>query len=233
MKKLGWRTGFFLIILSLVLVDKEGLTKLFLLKLLGIELYKLVWLGIIIGLTRCLFPFKNENMSSGKRWGRNFVKSNNLIIIEGIARQSTIKAFKAQWLYLSILTIYFGVFYFFKPSVWWAIVFTAGAGVMDAVCITLWCPYRNWLVKNKCCNNCRIFNWGFIMAALPLMAIPSFWSYSIVVVCLAIFFQWEYLHWQHPERFYEISNANLQCGNCPGKTGLCRKDSRRLLKIRR
>ena len=70
------------------------------------------------------------------------------------------------------------------------------------------------IVRNKCCNECRIYNWGHIMYLTPLIFIKSFWTYSLVVVGIFLFIQWEYMNLKHPERFSPISNKTLRCGNC-------------------
>lgn len=92
---------------------------------------------------------------------------------------------------------------------------------MDQFCITVWCPFQ-WLMKNKCCATCRINNWGYLMAFAPLLYIPSFWTYSVLVVSAALVVQWEYLYYRYPERFYEAYNKNLACVRCREKKG-CRR----------
>lgn len=225
MLKLFWRISAFIFCLLLVVIDEQGLTNFLRSQLVGIDFYKWLWLGIVLWFITAMLPRKNEKMASGKRWRKNFTKGEiKLELIRTLALESTKKVYKSQWLYLILLFGFYFIFIILRLSFWWAIVFTLWAGVVDAWCMTIWCPYRNWLVKNKCCNNCRIFNWGYLMATLPLLAVPSFWTYSIVALALAIFIQWEFLHLKFPERFYEISNRSLQCINCPGKTGYCRKN---------
>jgi hypothetical protein len=34
------------------------------------------------------------------------------------------------------------------------------------------------------------------------------------LLSLITVFQWEYLYFKHPERFYDIYNAKLMCKNC-------------------
>ena len=48
----------------------------------------------------------------------------------------------------------------------------------------------------------------------PYIFIPTFWTYSLVLLSLVILVQWEYLHHRYPERFSEVSNLNLLCSNC-------------------
>lgn len=84
----------------------------------------------------------------------------------------------------------------------------------DQFCVNVWCPFQAWIVRNRCCNECRIFNWGHFMIYSPLVFVPGFWTWSLVVVSLAILLQWELLLLRHPERFSPLSNGNLRCGSC-------------------
>jgi hypothetical protein len=87
----------------------------------------------------------------------------------------------------------------------------------DQICINLYCPFRKLIMKNKCCNSCRIFNWGHFMMFSPLIFVPSVWTYSLVIVSFAILLHWEITLRKHPERFSEISNAALRCNSCNAK----------------
>lgn len=87
----------------------------------------------------------------------------------------------------------------------------------DQICINLYCPFRKLIMKNKCCNSCRIFNWGHFMMFSPLIFIPSVWTYSLVIVSFAILLHWEITLRKHPERFSEISNVSLRCDSCSAK----------------
>lgn len=94
--------------------------------------------------------------------------------------------------------------------------------VGDLVCILIWCPFRDIFMKNQCCTKCRIYNWDTIMLILPVLYIPGFFSYSLLLGALVVVGNWELAHLRHPERFYSVSNAALQCGNCGGELG-CRR----------
>lgn len=91
--------------------------------------------------------------------------------------------------------------------------------VGDLVCILIWCPFRDVFMKNRCCTKCRIYNWDTGMLILPVLYIPGFFSYSLLVGALMVVGSWELAHLWHPERFYSVSNAALQCRNCGGELG--------------
>lgn len=92
----------------------------------------------------------------------------------------------------------------------------------DVVCILFWCPFREVLMKNRCCTQCRIYNWDTMMLILPIVFIPGFYSYSLFLLALINVGIWEITGLVHPERYCPISNANLQCMNCKGELGCAR-----------
>ena len=73
-------------------------------------------------------------------------------------------------------------------------------------------------MKNKCCINCRIHDWGHFMMFTPMLFIKNFYSWSLFFTSLVVLIHWEIVYAQHPERFWEGSNKTLQCANCKEKT---------------
>lgn len=96
--------------------------------------------------------------------------------------------------------------------------------VCDLICVLIWCPFR-LIMKNKCCTTCRIFNWDHLMMFLPIVAVNSFYSWSLVVFSFIIWLIWELCVFIYPERFWENSNMALKCSECTDKlcTQYCRK----------
>ena len=96
--------------------------------------------------------------------------------------------------------------------------------VCDLICILIWCPFR-LIMHNKCCTTCRIFNWDHLMMFLPIIALNSFFSWSLVIFALAVWLVWELCVFTYPERFWENSNMALRCSECTDKlcTQYCRK----------
>lgn len=93
--------------------------------------------------------------------------------------------------------------------------------VCDVICVLYWCPFRVFIMKNRCCTTCRIFNWDHLMMFLPLVFIPGLYTWSLCLMALAVFLVWELLFYTYPERFWEGSNEILRCTNCKDK--LCGK----------
>lgn len=93
-------------------------------------------------------------------------------------------------------------------------------------CVNAWCPFHKIIVKNKCCNECRIYNWGHIMYLTPLIFIPNLWTSSLVFMGILVFIQWEYMNYKYPQRFSPISNKTLRCGECNHD---CRYNKKKLI----
>ena len=92
--------------------------------------------------------------------------------------------------------------------------------ICDMICILFFCPFQEWMMKNKCCGTCRIYNWDFIMMFTPMIFMPSVYNTSLFIVSLILFINWEVLYKMYPHRFHEESNMCLSCANCEEK--LCR-----------
>jgi len=86
--------------------------------------------------------------------------------------------------------------------------------VLDLVCVLFWCPFRVWFMKNRCCTTCRIFNWDHMMMFSPVVFIPGFYTWSLCLAALTVFFVWEITFALHPERFWEGTNPALKCSSC-------------------
>ena len=51
---------------------------------------------------------------------------------------------------------------------------TAFYYVGDLICVVIWCPFR-FLMRNRCCTTCRIFNWDHFMMFTPFIIVPGFY----------------------------------------------------------
>ena len=96
--------------------------------------------------------------------------------------------------------------------------------VCDLICVLIWCPFR-LMMRNRCCTTCRIFNWDHLMMFTPMMFLRGFFPRSLLIVSIVIWMIWEVCVLLYPERFWEKSNAALQCSACTDKlcTQYCRK----------
>lgn len=90
----------------------------------------------------------------------------------------------------------------------------------DVTCILMFCPFQTFIMKNRCCVNCRIFDWGHFMMYTPMLFIRSFFSWSLFFMACVILIRWEVGYASHPERYWSGSNAAIRCANCQDK--MCR-----------
>ena len=88
----------------------------------------------------------------------------------------------------------------------------------DYICILFYCPFQSSIMKNKCCVNCRIYDWGHFMMFTPMLFIKNFFCWSLFFTAVVVLIKWEITYTKHPERFWEGSNQNLKCANCKDKT---------------
>ncbi len=86
--------------------------------------------------------------------------------------------------------------------------------VCDLVCVLVWCPFRVFWMKNRCCTTCRIFNWDHLMMFTPFLFVSGFYGGSLLALSVVVFLVWEAAFRLHPERFWEGSNQALSCKNC-------------------
>ena len=90
-------------------------------------------------------------------------------------------------------------------------------GVCDMICILFFCPFQSWIMKNRCCSVCRIYNWDFAMMFTPFIFIPHVMTWSLLGVSLVLLVRWELTLKLHPERFSDRTNACISCKNCGEK----------------
>jgi hypothetical protein len=190
----------------------------------GIRPYHIAWLVVAALMLSALLLAPKNKIASGRVFAEHYTP------VRGFSKGALRRevecynrgAIKAGLFWISIMGIFALAYYGLKLSQFWVYGFVLFASLLDIFYISVWCPYRDWIIRNKCCNACRIYNWGWWMMFLPLLLIPSFWSQSLAALSVLIFLRWECAHHRHPERFYEISNAKLACGNCRGAAGFCR-----------
>lgn len=118
-----------------------------------------------------------------------------------------------------------GILYFMgiigKPEL---LLLTGFYFICDYICILIFCPFQTFGMKNKCCINCRIYDWGHFMMFTPMLFIQDFYSWSLFFTACIVLIKWEIIYAKHPERFYEGSNKNLQCQNCKDRTCQIKKN---------
>ena len=99
--------------------------------------------------------------------------------------------------------------------------------IFDKLFILVWCPFGA-IMGNKCCTTCRIYGWDQLMLNSPLVFLPSVPSYTLILISIIYFIDWEISVKRHPERFSQISNTAIRCSNCCEICGRCRNKKKGL-----
>jgi len=220
------KAALFLSVLGIAAADPSLPLRILLYPVWSVQMYQLLWLGLVLMLLRFMVPQLSLQMNSGKIFARNYRPSRARLpgrkrMLAEYTRKSDRGAVRSALFWLAIFSAVAALWYAGLYSVNVMLITLTFFVMMDEFCSSVWCPFRDWLIGNRCCNVCRITNWGYTMLFSLLVFIPSFWTYSLAALSLALLVQWEWLHWRHPERFYELCNENLKCKNCRHRCRNC------------
>lgn len=172
-----------------------------------------VWILLMLSMISRFFPSKVESLGCQKEFSGRFRPTG-----EQPSKQDVRYANRGAILVLLSWLALNAVFYF---GYWNGIlgarfmVCLAGFyGVCDIICILFFCPFQSWMMHNRCCTTCRIFNWDYIMICTPLMVLRSPLVLSACILSVILLLRWEITHYRHPEYFYESSNRSTRCNEC-------------------
>ncbi len=224
-RKLISRSILFFAYIILGIINKDLILKIAYFSLGPLKAVHLIWFILAVFFLYNLFFIPSQNIASGRQY-LDYYKPDPDCRPEVLKKEISInnaRAKKALFYILLINGVFIGAYFLFNLHVYWIYFLVLFYIFLDAAFIIIWCPFNNWIMKNKCCHTCRIHNWGFWMAAFPMLAVPSLGNYSIVFISVLILIKWEYNLYKYPERFYEVSNSNLACENCDFPGGFCRE----------
>ena len=159
------------------------------------------------------FPSKLESPGCQKQFAGNYIKSGHTEI--------DIQDNNAT---LIVLLLWIGFNAVFGALYLWGVLddgimllLACAYSVCDIVCILFFCPFQTWFLKNKCCSTCRIYNWDYAMMFTPLFFVAKLYTWSLLLLSVALLARWEITFYLHPERFSEKTNDYLRCANCTEK----------------
>ena len=161
------------------------------------------------------FPSRLESIGSAKQFAVNYMPSGKETpeINKGVALTA------ALWLLPNIAIGALHLAGIIPSGI--MLLLSLAYSVCDMICVLFFCPFQKWLLKNRCCATCRIYNWDYMMMFTPLIFVPCLVSYTLVLAALALLLRWELTAARHPERFSDRSNARLRCDKCTER--LCRR----------
>lgn len=188
----------------------------------NISLLAIIWVMFALEMVLRFFPSKIESPGCQKQFKSKYVPTNVGAVPR---RQEWWRTFLAALAWI-ILNGAIGVLYFtniIDEGILIIIALTYSA--CDMICILFFCPFQTWIMKNRCCTTCRIYNWDFAMMFTPLVFIVcvfsvrmvSIFSLSLVGLSLALLIEWEVLYRLYPERFSDNTNKAITCANCNEK----------------
>ena len=206
--KLITRSLLFLTVLVFYILDKTSVLTGF------VPLPIAVWVFFVVEMIFRFFPSRVESMGCQKQFKRNYEPTDGAQAPENQSWKSTALV-AAVWL---LLNGAIGLLYFLKLlDVGILILIALAFSVCDIICILFFCPFQTWVMKNRCCATCRIYNWDFAMMFTPLVFIPSPYTYSLLGCALILLLRWEITYKIYPERFSTKTNKCLDCSRCKEK----------------
>lgn len=221
-KKLYFRTILFttfsLVVLYDFFFDKNTIDNIIDYKIFDlISILHIFWIYLIIEMFIIIIPRFNIYSYNGKHLLKHYIAEANYDKekLRTFTKLSRINALKSAifWILLNIpFAILYLLGYLDRTIMYWLFFFYYFA---DTFCINIFCLFHFALIKSKCCNECRIYNWSYFMYATPLLFMPNIWNYIVVILSVIILIWWEASAYLHPERFSSISNKILQCDHCP------------------
>ena len=174
------------------------------------------------------FPSKLESMGCQKQFAKNFQPTGKTLGVD-VKKPSCVPVLitLAFWV---LLNGAFGVAYYLHlidDGI--LMILSLAYSICDMICILFFCPFQSWIMKNKCCSTCRIYNWDFAMMFTPMLFLPGIYTWTLLGLSLALVGYWEIAYLLHPERFLESTNACMSCKNCPEKLCQHKPQLRRFL----
>ena len=185
-----------------------------------------IWAFFVVDMLLRFFPSKFESMGCQKQFACNYRPTEN-------AQSKTIRFTPIGQVILSwtALNGVIGALYFAGVIDRGILLLISMAyAVCDMICILFFCPFQTWMMGNRCCTTCRIYNWDYAMMFTPLIFIPRFYTWSLFGLALLLLIRWEVTVKRYPQRFAEATNCSLSCANCEEKLCQHKKQLRQFIK---
>ncbi len=182
----------------------------------GISPLHVLWGIFMIMMLHHIFPNNQLSMAykKGKIEEYESVEGYSRLELLEFVQGMNVKAWIVMLVWLTFNAV-FAVLYLFKIiGAADMLMLTVFFYLSDYLCIIFFCPFQTFIMKNKCCINCRIYDWGHFMMFTPMLFIRNFFSWSLFFTALIVLIRWEVNYAKHPEFFWYGSNKRLQCSQC-------------------
>lgn len=222
-QKLYFRTILFMSVTSLYIFNPSLLKHILNFGIGSIKVYHIFWCYLAYEIILRIVPKLNTHVASGKHLHKHYLPGPPI-------GEERLKAYTKTFNYGALKALSFWIIcnIFILTFVWHtpnkiALCFLVFLFyyMCDMWCANVFCIFQAFFMHNRCCNVCRIYNFDQIMYFTPFLIIPSWYTYSLVLLAFLSAFQWEYLHYKYPERFSSLTNMNLNCAHC--KVRRCKK----------
>ncbi len=210
----------FFSVLALYLYDKNLMYQLATQPIqLGINFLHVLWLIFMIMMLAHIFPNERLPMAMRKSCQRHYQPEEYKDVdLLRFVQQQNIRAWMVLLVWLfgnGVVGLLYLMDILCNADL---LMLTVFFYLCDYICILLFCPFQTGIMKNKCCVNCRIYDWGHFMMFTPMLFIRNFFSWSLFFTSAVVLIHWEVTYAKHPERFWSGSNKTLQCAHCQDKT---------------
>ncbi len=221
MIKLLVRVAVFLSVLYMYIKDKSQIITLLTQPLyMGLNFMHILWAGFMGMMLAHLFPKESKTMALLKRKEKRYdaVENYSRIDLLEYVQDRNIKAWRVMLVWLVGNGIIGSLYVMNVLDTADMVMLSVFYFLCDYICILFYCPFQSHIMQNKCCVNCRIYDWGHFMMFTPMVFIHNFYALSLFFTGGVVLIHWELVYARHPERFYEGSNKQLKCANCTDKT---------------
>ena len=217
-----FRLAIFVIVFILYLTDRGRLTELMSQPIVnGVTIIHVLWVIFMIMMLTHIFPSNRLSMAIKKADHVNYdPQPYEEVELYRFVKEQNIRAWTVLLVWLCFNAI-FGFLYLIRVlKDIDLLMLTVFYFLSDYICIMFYCPFQFKIMKNRCCVNCRIYDWGHFMIFTPMLFIRNFFSWSLFFTSCVVLIRWELYYARHPERFWFGSNRNLNCANCRDR--ICR-----------
>jgi hypothetical protein len=187
---------------------------------MSIPVYGIIWVFFVLDMVLRMFPSRFESMGCQKEFKRNFLPDKKISnVSDGVKRRNRKSVLIVALVWIMLNVIFVSMYYMGIIDKSILLLISLFYSVCDIICILFYCPFQSIFMKNRCCVNCRIYNWDYIMMFTPIAFIRSRYTLSLFALAVLLLVRWEVTYYFHPEYFTEETNQNLRCANC--KEHLC------------
>ena len=187
----------------------------------------IIWLVYFVEMVLRFFPSKLESMGCQKQFKKNYEPTGRTEIKNVPWWRTLITV--AAWLTLNGIIGALYLFGVIDGGI--LLIISLTFGVCDMICILFYCPFHSIFLRNRCCTDCRIYNWDFAMMFTPFVFIAGHWfTGTLLALSLILLIRWELTLKLRPERFSTSTNKCLDCAHCPEKLCKHKKQLARYIK---